>query len=152
MNLKIFFSLMLGLCLSWTSVQAQDLSLHFKAGASISSQEAELSGIFKQTSLFAPYVRFDDFELNQDEEGQLYIQAKAQDAKGQKAAVRKPVQRQELKDGAFSLRFMGGFAAGESCSGNNCEHCAFAPKGGCFYQRNDDSKQPNMVCNHSISR
>ena len=150
MNLKIFFSLFLGLCLSWA--QAQDLTLEFKAGASIASQEAELRGIFKQTPLFAPYTRFDNFELSQDEEGQLYVQALAQDAQGPKAAVRKPVQRQDLKGGAFSLRFTGGVSAAETCTGVNCAHCAFAPKGGCFCKRDGDVMQPGGVCNHSISR
>jgi hypothetical protein len=136
------------LALGWLiliSCSAQDTTININ---DLQNKKEVLTEYSKRFDILAQLTDFDNFEYSFESElNQGYIYGAAKDRDGNTVVFRITVNE---SDGKITLQASG--AGSESCTGINCELCAFANNGGCTCKRVGSLLGGTPACNHAISR
>lgn len=142
MKAVIFFALGF---IHLVSCTAQDIVLN---SSDLNNKKEVLTEYSKRYDILSKLSDLGNFEYSRDEESeQGYLYGTAVDNDGNNVVFRISANESE---GQITLRASGGTA--ESCSGHNCEQCAFASSGGCTCKKAGSISGGSAYCNHSISR
>lgn len=126
---------------------AQDLVINVNE---LSSEREKVIEYIQEFNILAQLKDFEDFEyVFYEESNKGYLQGMAKTMEDENVIFRVGA---ELLDGMIMLKATAANQA-ESCSGVNCEECAFAQSGkGCVCKRHGSIAGGASYCNHSISR
>jgi hypothetical protein len=132
-------------CFLLISCSAQDTTININ---DLQNKKEVLTEYSKRFDILSQLKDFDNFEYSFDSElNQGYIYGAAKDKDGNNVVFRFTVIE---SNGQITLQASG--AGSESCTGINCELCAFASNGGCTCKRVGSIMGGSPACNHAISR
>jgi len=118
-------------------------TLRINENTDLKKIERELINHFQEIDILKNVKEMNSFALDKAENGILLVTGEGIEIKDD--VTWKVSFRVAVVDSSLT-------AMAESCSGNNCEKCKFASKGGCDCERHGSITGGAVYCNHTITK